>query len=758
MVWEARMNNLEKNSSCNEPTRVQGKTWWWISWVPFVGAKIRNLSPFFRKLASGAWPPQPSHFPHYLIVVLASIAGWQARTEVTTIAPFQTPKADLPFNGDTVADALRDSFKSLYDEVTTESQDQRQKHSDADISVLRGLNSPSFKTTQDASRFAVDVKGLSYEKIVSSARAMRHTEKLISGDVILINNAAQFILVARTSESGPWQSIPSPTTAEGLKQATRSLAERILEAEDPTVAGAALLKDGQVDQALTILYRAWTLNPRDVTTNLNLCMGYDASHRYLNEINCYKALLDLKPLFPKAMPKEKVRDRLAHAEYLYGDGGYQTKAIADFNDLAHNQGYTDALLELGNALNDNGDHNGAVNAYDEFIKIQSPCDEHGNRKLAVAHLNKGTVLAQQNKHNEAMAEYTNALSCAPGDLPVLISLAVETANGGDVDGGIAQLESLIQENQNQESIATACLQLGVLFEEKKNDWRAATEQYRNALELSPHYDEAHHRLASSLIHEGLPGYALSEYIKIAKLSHLERDRRYALVLAHKWLGDALTRQGKYPAAAAAYRDTIQLKHDYRAAHSELGFVLEKQGHLDEAIEHYRVAAQPDSRELDDEFTSQAARTRLAEALVSQRRTHRLEAIAELRRVTELDLKNLECRFCLAKALLDEGHFVDAAAEYRWAISMEPQSAAAHNGLGLALDKQGLVDQALTEYRQAVNLDPSNAIYHANLARALNLQHLNQEAAAERQMVAKLNVPGVVARDHAQQYVPCQHLP
>src|SRR6202011_781939 len=163
---------------------------------------------------------------------------------------------------------------------------------------------------------------------------------------------------------------------------------------------------------------------------------------------------------------------------------------------------------------------------------------------------------------------------------------------------------------------------------------------------------------------------------------------------NQWLGNTLRDQGQYAAAVSAYREAIRLKRNYRAAHCELGFVLEKQRHLSQAIQEYRIALLAKSKELDSSESLILAHRRLGSALVSGGRAHQAESVAEIRKATELVL-------CLGTALYDKGKFVEAASQYTEAIEMDPQSATARNDLALALDKEGLVQQAALKSRTAV---------------------------------------------------------
>ena len=583
----------------------------------FMGEVFRESMGLCRKLLSGLWRTLPSYLPFYVLAVVAGYAGWEAQTPVTIIAPFQMPKADLPFSGDIVADALQDALTSIHDDIEKEKQDPRLRSSEMDLPDLRGLIIPKFGRVQVPTRFAVEVQGWSYEGIISVARSVIGTETTVSGDVIL--NGKAFILIARTGDAGPWESVSSPMSAEGLKRASRDLAEKILATQDPTLAGAALLKDGQAGQALAALNRAQSLNPTDARVKLNLCMGLEANRRYEEAKKCYEGVLNMNPSSP-----EEVLERLAQAYYL---NGQRDLAVTRFKELAHKHGYRGALLALGKALDDMGNHEEALKAYDEFLAA-----EHRSRSLAIAHVNRGFALARQGKHEEALKEYQIALDDAPGDVLILANIGVELAKAGDLDAGIAQLQSVVDENVNPDSVPFAFLQLGILFQEK-SDWQGAGDQFRRATDLRPNYSDAHSKLAYVLAQEGRRSEALTEYAKVARLSPREVDRRYAQVLANQWLGNALRDQGQYAAAASAYRETVRLKPNYRAAHCELGFVLEKQKHLSQAIQEYRVALLANSKELDSNESLDLAHRRLVSALASEGGAPQAESVAQVRKAT-----------------------------------------------------------------------------------------------------------------------------
>jgi tetratricopeptide (TPR) repeat protein len=506
----------------------------------------------------------------FCAIVVVVYAVWDAKTPVTIIVPFQMSKSKLPFTGDIVADAVQDGLQSIRNDIEEDRQDRSVRSWETGLPDLRNMLIPTMWRVQAPPRFTVEVKGVSYERVLSVARGVLRTETTISGDVIVDEGLT---LVARSADAGPWTSIKSPATVAGLQQASRDLAEQILASLDPTVVGMEMLRKGQVDDSLAALKRAQSLEPGDPRLQLNLCMGFAANRRYDAAIECYEHVLNR---YPSSSPE--VWERLAQVYYLSGN---RDQAIQDYEE-SRRRGDTQALLGLGEALDVSGRYQEALNVYDRFLAT-----ERVDRNLAIAHVKKSAVLAHKGKHAEALAEYDQALKYAPRDLLVLVHKSVELAESGDEDAAIAQLTTLIKENSKNRGVAFAHLQLGQLLA-KKGDWRGACDHYREAAR-QPTYVEAHLKLADALVHEGQRSQALQEYIKVANLSPLDVQRGYSDIFAQQWLGNTLRDMGNYSGAAAAYLEAIRLKPNYGAAHCQLGLIRAKQGRRGEAIHHYDAA-------------------------------------------------------------------------------------------------------------------------------------------------------------------------
>ena len=112
-------------------------------------------------------------------------------------------------------------------------------------------------------------------------------------------------------------------------------------------------------------------------------------------------------------------------------------------------------------------------------------------------------------------------------------------------------------------------------------------------------------------------------------------------------------------------------------------------------------------------------TELAQKAIQARGAgHADEAIADLRRATQLDPENPDLHQELGITFLLMKDWERARVEYLEAIKHDPTEGAAHNGLGYALEKLGEIQPAVDEFRKAVRLDPDDSTYQEHYIEAL----------------------------------------
>src|SRR5215469_3294573 len=630
------------------------------------------------KVALGVWRSLPSYLAFYLLVLVTAFAAWQGWKRVMVISTFQMPdKANLPFSGDTVANALQDRLAQIADEIDQQKNDKKLHPTDMHSLAQLGSQIPAqdaqFAHPEVPTRYAVEVKGLSYQGIIAVARAVMGTETTVSGDLVLVGkDGRNFILIARTESRGPWQSDPYPQTAEGLNLASKDLAEKILENLDPALAGALFLKQGRAERALAVLKQASDGNPKDLGAKLRLCQGMEANEFYKDAVQCYEVARNMGP---------EVEERLARARWLKGD---RELGLEGFEELAHKRHYTRALISLGIALDDMKKPQEALSSYKQFLSAgvtRDPWFDFGNnesrsdlRSIAIAHMSMATADAELKRHEDALAEFQKALDTLPGDALVLVRRGMVLADAGDLDAGITELQGVVEKNESADVVPFALFQLGVIFE-RKGEWEKAAGEFRTATERRPDWGEAHNRLAKSLTRLGRFPEARSEFGQKAKLSSNLVERKYAEVLGNQWLGNALQDLCNYDGAASAYQRAIDLKPDNRIAYIELGHVFERQGQSARAIEEYRKALAAKPNELD-----------VGDWLV----------ITDIR---------------LGEALLTEGNDLEAISRFSDAIEHDQQNFEAHYGLALAFHKQGREQEAAAQCEAVNKVLPDDPVYH-----------------------------------------------
>jgi tetratricopeptide (TPR) repeat protein len=185
-----------------------------------------------------------------------------------------------------------------------------------------------------------------------------------------------------------------------------------------------------------------------------------------------------------------------------------------------------------------------------------------------------------------------------------------------------------------------------------------------------------------------------------------------------------------------WRDTLQKNPGAWIAHSHLGVSAQRDGRLDEAIEHHREALRlaPHAHE---------SYTNLCAALRAQGRLD--EAVGYCRQALDLEPGNAEALVNLALALREQGQ-VDAAVGYlRHALQVRPGLVGGHANLGLCLLSQGRVDGAVGHLRSAGRLRPDHADMHYNLALTLLEQDQTDEALARFRQALEIDPEHVQAR-------------
>jgi len=202
--------------------------------------------------------------------------------------------------------------------------------------------------------------------------------------------------------------------------------------------------------------------------------------------------------------------------------------------------------------------------------------------------------------------------------------------------------------------------------------------------------------------------------------------------AHKTLGNALSYQGKFEEALAAYREALALRPDDGETHSAIGFCLGSLKRVDEAIAEYETALlhPPVFAKTRYEYgVALAEQGRLEAALQQQRlaiemaphfaKLHaeagRLEAelgrldesLAAYQQAVELAPEAADYRGRYAQVLMRRGNSAEALAQFEELTRLTPDDPRAFGGLGLACRAAGRMADAIAAMRKSAELDPQS---------------------------------------------------
>jgi protein O-mannosyl-transferase len=160
----------------------------------------------------------------------------------------------------------------------------------------------------------------------------------------------------------------------------------------------------------------------------------------------------------------------------------------------------------------------------------------------------------------------------------------------------------------------------------------------------------------------------------------------------------------------------------------LGYVLLSEGHLDEAIPHFREAIRIQS-------DNQKAHENLWIALDRKADwAGLLLAIENAKAVPHIQYQPVWRK---ANQLWNEGKTAESIPFFELAAKLRPNDAQVHTNYGLALARNGQRDLAEQQYHAAIQLDPN--LFEARLNAALNYRALNRKQEAREYLEIALRL-------------------
>jgi len=255
--------------------------------------------------------------------------------------------------------------------------------------------------------------------------------------------------------------------------------------------------------------------------------------------------------------------------------------------------------------------------------------------------------------------------------------------------------------------------------ERSGNYVDAVISYKKGLEVEPNNLELLNSMGFALFQQGKSDEAIAALEKALKVDpkHWKSHNNMAL---------AAIDIGELELAEAHYRESLAIEPQ-PAIYNDLGYVLERQGMSEDAIEAYQDALKldPESAISHYNLATHLARNKeyadaenhLLAALKTQPSTkiytglgavlwqqgRAEEAISNLKTAIQADPKNTGASNTLGKIFMEQGKLNEAASTYRLLAQHQP-STVAHQGLAKVLTRMGRGEEARQELAKAKALE------------------------------------------------------
>ena len=288
-----------------------------------------------------------------------------------------------------------------------------------------------------------------------------------------------------------------------------------------------------------------------------------------------------------------------------------------------------------------------------------------------AHNNLGAALNKQNRIEESIQHYLQALRIKPDYAEAHYNFGHALDNQDRTEEAIQHYLQALRIKPDYEK---AHNNLGLALDNQGRT-EEAIRHYLQALQIKPDYEQVHNNLGNALNKQGRTKEAIQHYIQALGI-------KPDFVDAHYNLGNALYSRGRTAEAIKHYLQTLRIKPGFAEAHYNLGLALYSQGHTEEAIQHF------------------------AEAL-------RIKPDYE------------KAHNNLGLALDYQGRTEEAIEHYLQALRIKPDYVDAHNNLAVALFRKGNIEDAIAHFRKALRINPNDIDAKTNLKKVLMMQQQQQ---------------------------------
>ena len=224
--------------------------------------------------------------------------------------------------------------------------------------------------------------------------------------------------------------------------------------------------------------------------------------------------------------------------------------------------YADAHLNKGSALQESGEFDAAIASYNKtlFINPQHP----------FAFFNMGNALTAKGELDLAVKSYRNALKITPKNANIYFNMGNAFKEQGELDKALDSYREALEITPNHADIH---LNMGITLE-NKHDLDAALESYNKAIKIKPDYAEACNNMGSAYKKKGEINAAIRSFQQALKINPNH-------AIAYFNMGKVHETEGELKAAINYYQQAIKIQPNYAEAISDLIYITNLYGLLDD---------------------------------------------------------------------------------------------------------------------------------------------------------------------------------
>ena len=326
-----------------------------------------------------------------------------------------------------------------------------------------------------------------------------------------------------------------------------------------------LQEHGNDSAALSLLWEAATLAPRDADIQNALGEALDRIGALDGAVTAYRAALAARPDLQKAA------NNLILALARSGRGEEAVERAR--GRVADKPADPDRQFTLGLAQSEQ-DVSGAIESFRRTLTLDP--------RHVLARYNLALTLSRIDRSDEAIDELRRAIQIEPR--PELhYALGVIAWHLGDLDRAVAALRDAVASN---ERYADAYATLGAVLKSKR-DWKGATAALERAIALRPDRPDTHSMLAQTLELAGNGAAAAAERARAARLREEQAREQEASALTAA--GVEQFGRGEFRDALATFQKATAVLNSYAPAFYQMGRTLDALGRGGEAREAFARA-------------------------------------------------------------------------------------------------------------------------------------------------------------------------